>query len=166
MTAAAAAVVAERTGRPLDHIVFYYAFGLYKTAVVAQQIYWRWKQGLTKDPLLAADELGDGGQHRLAPEHPLELAEEDHRPGPVDVAVPVEQRRVLLVGHRVEGGAAGERLPGPRGRQPVLRRQLFLRPSPGRAPATSGRPPDGFPGSSRARKQRTRQRRVIVVLRI
>jgi aminoglycoside phosphotransferase (APT) family kinase protein len=45
-----AARYAERTGRPLDHIVFYYAFGLFKTAVVAQQIYWRWKQGLTKDP--------------------------------------------------------------------------------------------------------------------
>jgi aminoglycoside phosphotransferase (APT) family kinase protein len=41
---------AERTGRAVDHIVFYYAFGLFKTAVVAQQIYWRWKQGLTRDP--------------------------------------------------------------------------------------------------------------------
>jgi aminoglycoside phosphotransferase (APT) family kinase protein len=45
-----AALYAARTGRPLDHIVFYYAFGLFKTAVVAQQIYWRWKQGLTRDP--------------------------------------------------------------------------------------------------------------------
>jgi aminoglycoside phosphotransferase (APT) family kinase protein len=41
---------AERTGRAVDHIPFYYAFGLFKTAVVAQQIYWRWKQGLTRDP--------------------------------------------------------------------------------------------------------------------
>ena len=54
----------ERTGRPLDHIVFYYAFGLFKTAVVAQQIYWRWKQGLTSDPrfepfLLAVSALCD-----------------------------------------------------------------------------------------------------------
>jgi aminoglycoside phosphotransferase (APT) family kinase protein len=45
-----AARYAERTGRTVDHIVFYYAFGLFKTAVVAQQIYWRWKQGLTRDP--------------------------------------------------------------------------------------------------------------------
>ncbi len=45
-----AARYAERTGRPIDHIGFYYAFGLFKTAVVAQQIYWRWKQGLTRDP--------------------------------------------------------------------------------------------------------------------
>jgi len=45
-----AARYAERSGRPVDHIGFYYAFGLFKTAVVAQQIYWRWKQGLTRDP--------------------------------------------------------------------------------------------------------------------
>ncbi len=30
--------------------VFYYVFGLYKNAVIAQQIYARWKQGHTKDP--------------------------------------------------------------------------------------------------------------------
>jgi aminoglycoside phosphotransferase (APT) family kinase protein len=45
---------AARTGRPLDHIVFYFAFGLFKTAVVVQQIYYRWKQGLTKDARFAA----------------------------------------------------------------------------------------------------------------
>lgn len=39
----------QRTGRSLLHIVFYYCFGLFKTAVVAQQIYYRYKQGLTKD---------------------------------------------------------------------------------------------------------------------
>ncbi len=44
---------AERSGRPVDDIVFYYAFGLFKTAVVVQQIYYRWKQGLTKDPRFA-----------------------------------------------------------------------------------------------------------------
>jgi aminoglycoside phosphotransferase (APT) family kinase protein len=41
---------AEKTGRDLEQIVFYFTFGLYKTAVVLQQIYYRWKQGLTKDP--------------------------------------------------------------------------------------------------------------------
>ncbi len=35
-----------RTANP----VFYYAFGLYKNAVIAQQIYARWKQGHSKDP--------------------------------------------------------------------------------------------------------------------
>jgi aminoglycoside phosphotransferase (APT) family kinase protein len=44
---------AERSGRSIDDIVFYYAFGLFKTAVVVQQIYFRWKQGLTKDPRFA-----------------------------------------------------------------------------------------------------------------
>ena len=41
---------ADKTGRDLTHINFYFTFGLFKTAVVLQQIYFRWKQGLTKDP--------------------------------------------------------------------------------------------------------------------
>ena len=45
-----AARYAERSGRDLTNVVFFYAFGLFKTAVVAQQIYFRWKQGTTKDP--------------------------------------------------------------------------------------------------------------------
>lgn len=49
---------AARTGRSLDHLVFYYCFALFKTAVVAQQIYYRYRQGLTKDPRFAA--LGEG----------------------------------------------------------------------------------------------------------
>ncbi|HEX4422204.1 MAG TPA: phosphotransferase family protein [Kofleriaceae bacterium] len=39
----------ERSGLRTDHLVFYYAFGLIKTAVVLQQIYYRWKQGITQD---------------------------------------------------------------------------------------------------------------------
>ena len=38
------------TGRDLSDIHFYYIFGLYKNAVIMQQIYARWKAGLTKDP--------------------------------------------------------------------------------------------------------------------
>jgi aminoglycoside phosphotransferase (APT) family kinase protein len=49
-----AARYAERSGRGLDHVVFFYAFGLFKTAVVAQQIYYRFAKGLTKDPRFAA----------------------------------------------------------------------------------------------------------------
>jgi aminoglycoside phosphotransferase (APT) family kinase protein len=45
---------AERTGRSTASMVFYYAFGLFKTAVVAQQIYYRYAKGLTKDPRFAA----------------------------------------------------------------------------------------------------------------
>lgn len=40
---------AERSGRNLSSIVFYYVFGLYKNAVIAQQIYARWKQGHSRD---------------------------------------------------------------------------------------------------------------------
>jgi aminoglycoside phosphotransferase (APT) family kinase protein len=39
----------ERSGRRADNLVFYYAFGLFKTAVVLQQIYSRWHKGLTTD---------------------------------------------------------------------------------------------------------------------
>lgn len=40
----------ERSGRSTDQLVFYYAFGLYKTAVILQQIYYRFAKGLTQDP--------------------------------------------------------------------------------------------------------------------
>ncbi len=45
---------AKKTGRDLENIVFYYCFGLFKTAVVAQQIYYRFAKGLTKDRRFAA----------------------------------------------------------------------------------------------------------------
>ena len=41
---------AEKSGRDVSNILFYYVFGLYKNAVIAQQIYARWKQGHSKDP--------------------------------------------------------------------------------------------------------------------
>ena len=45
---------AERTGLPptmlAGQIVYYYVFGLFKIAVIAQQIYYRYSQGHTKDP--------------------------------------------------------------------------------------------------------------------
>ncbi|MBD2701960.1 phosphotransferase family protein [Spirosoma sp. BT702] len=40
---------AERSGRDVTSILFYYVFGLYKNAVIAQQIYARWKQGHSQD---------------------------------------------------------------------------------------------------------------------
>lgn len=43
----------ERSGRRTEHLVFYYAFGLYKTAVILQQIYYRFAHGLTTDPRFA-----------------------------------------------------------------------------------------------------------------
>jgi aminoglycoside phosphotransferase (APT) family kinase protein len=44
---------AERTGRDIRSLDFYYVFGLLKTAVIAQQIYYRFQQGKTHDALFA-----------------------------------------------------------------------------------------------------------------
>jgi aminoglycoside phosphotransferase (APT) family kinase protein len=44
---------AERSGVDLGDAVFYYAYGLFKTAVVAQQIYYRYAKGLTQDARFA-----------------------------------------------------------------------------------------------------------------
>jgi aminoglycoside phosphotransferase (APT) family kinase protein len=41
---------AQRTGADVSHILFYYVYGLFKVAVIAQQIYYRWKHGHTTDP--------------------------------------------------------------------------------------------------------------------
>ena len=41
---------AEKSGKNIDNVVFYYVYGLFKIAVIAQQIYARYKKGLTKDP--------------------------------------------------------------------------------------------------------------------
>lgn len=40
---------AAQSGRDLKDILFYYVFGLFKNAVIAQQIYHRWKQGHSSD---------------------------------------------------------------------------------------------------------------------
>lgn len=42
------------TGRAVDAAVFYYAYGLFKVGVIAQQIYSRYARGLTRDPRFAA----------------------------------------------------------------------------------------------------------------
>lgn len=49
---------ARATGRDLGAVTFYYVFGLFKTAVVAQQIYVRFVRGHTRDPRFAAMILG------------------------------------------------------------------------------------------------------------
>ena len=41
------------TGRNVQHPIFYYAFGLFKVAVIAQQIFARFVRGFTKDPRFA-----------------------------------------------------------------------------------------------------------------
>jgi len=44
---------ARRSGRDLGDPVFYYAYGLFKIAVIIQQIYHRYRQGHTQDPRFA-----------------------------------------------------------------------------------------------------------------
>ncbi len=44
---------ARLTGLEVDNIVFYYVYGLFKLAVIVQQIYARYKHGYTKDPRFA-----------------------------------------------------------------------------------------------------------------
>ena len=44
---------AEKTGRDVSNIVFYYVFALFKTAVIIQQIFYRYHHGLTKDSRFA-----------------------------------------------------------------------------------------------------------------
>ncbi|MEZ4956382.1 MAG: phosphotransferase family protein [Saprospiraceae bacterium] len=41
------------SGRKVDHLVFYYAYGLFKIAVIVQQIYYRYKKGYTTDERFA-----------------------------------------------------------------------------------------------------------------
>jgi aminoglycoside phosphotransferase (APT) family kinase protein len=43
----------ERTGIAVDNIDFYFCFGLFRLAGIGQQIYYRYAQGLTKDPRFA-----------------------------------------------------------------------------------------------------------------
>jgi aminoglycoside phosphotransferase (APT) family kinase protein len=45
---------AAASGRDVSGILFYYVFGLLKIAVIAQQIYYRYHQGLTRDERFAA----------------------------------------------------------------------------------------------------------------
>jgi aminoglycoside phosphotransferase (APT) family kinase protein len=45
---------AEKTGRDLSEIVFYYVFAMFKVAVIIQQIYYRYFHGLTKDERFAS----------------------------------------------------------------------------------------------------------------
>ena len=44
---------AEKTGRDLSHLLFYYVFALFKVAVIIQQIYYRYYHGLTQDQRFA-----------------------------------------------------------------------------------------------------------------
>lgn len=55
---------AEKTGRDLSNIVFYYVFAMFKVAVIIQQIYYRYFHGLTKDERFAS--LGEVARTLMA----------------------------------------------------------------------------------------------------
>lgn len=64
---------AQLSGRNTSNILYYYVFGLYKNAVIAQQIYARWKRGYTRDPRFGSlisviRALGNRTQQALATE--------------------------------------------------------------------------------------------------
>ena len=44
---------AQKSGQSIKHLVFYYAYGLFKFAVIVQQIYYRYHKGLTTDERFA-----------------------------------------------------------------------------------------------------------------
>lgn len=44
---------AKTSGRDIGHVVFYYVYGLFKLAVIVQQIYYRYKHGHTQDSRFA-----------------------------------------------------------------------------------------------------------------
>lgn len=44
---------ARESGRDVDNVVFYYAYGLFKVAVIVQQLYARYVTGRTTDPRFA-----------------------------------------------------------------------------------------------------------------
>ncbi|PHN08231.1 phosphotransferase family protein [Flavilitoribacter nigricans] len=44
---------ARLSGRPVRHLTFYYVYGLFKIAVIVQQIFYRYQKGYTQDPRFA-----------------------------------------------------------------------------------------------------------------
>jgi aminoglycoside phosphotransferase (APT) family kinase protein len=44
---------AEQSGRDVSNMLFYYVYGLFKNGVIVQQIYYRYRQGLTQDKRFA-----------------------------------------------------------------------------------------------------------------
>ena len=63
---------AEKSGRIVDNFDFYYCFGLFRLAVIAQQIYYRYYHGQTKDerfkPLVLAVHVLDKTARRVIEE--------------------------------------------------------------------------------------------------
>jgi aminoglycoside phosphotransferase (APT) family kinase protein len=59
----------ERSGRDVGKMPYYYVFGLFKMAVVVQQLYFRWHKGQTKDERMSGGERVAEGLMELAHAH-------------------------------------------------------------------------------------------------
>jgi len=59
----------QRSGRDVSQMPYYYVFGLFKMAVVVQQLYFRWHQGQTKDDRMSGGEAVAQGMIELAAEN-------------------------------------------------------------------------------------------------
>jgi len=57
---------AQQSGRDVSRMSYYYVFGLFKMAVVVQQLYFRWHQGQTKDDRMSGGEAVAQGMMQLA----------------------------------------------------------------------------------------------------
>lgn len=60
----------QRSGKKVSDILFYYVYGTFKLAVIAQQIYFRYAKGFTRDPRFATfdrfvDSLGKIALHAI-----------------------------------------------------------------------------------------------------
>jgi aminoglycoside phosphotransferase (APT) family kinase protein len=60
---------ARRSGRDMSRMPYYYVFGLFKMAVIVQQLFFRWHKGQTKDDRMAAGESVAEGLVDLAHAH-------------------------------------------------------------------------------------------------
>jgi aminoglycoside phosphotransferase (APT) family kinase protein len=59
--AEAIAYYGERSGRDVRGMPYYYVFGLFKMAVIVQQLYYRWHKGQTRDDRMAmGDQVAEG----------------------------------------------------------------------------------------------------------
>jgi aminoglycoside phosphotransferase (APT) family kinase protein len=59
----------RRSGQDVSRMPYYYVFGLFKMAVVIQQLYFRWHKGQTQDARMAGGETVAADMMQLANRH-------------------------------------------------------------------------------------------------
>src|SRR3989442_640095 len=105
---------AERSGRDVSRMPYYYVFGLFKMAGVVQQLFYRWHKGQTKDDRMAGGEAVAEGLIRLA-RAPIERhgrgATDGYRPHPAPPPARGPRARARPPGER-GGGRRGAHAAG------------------------------------------------------